>query len=48
MTFRIGIRLHVLNQTRLGSPTLPFQITISLSLIGQLFAIIRIRHGRDV
>src|SRR5258708_1105411 len=43
MMFRIGVRLHVLNQTRLGNPTLPFQVAISLSLIGSLYAIIRLR-----
>src|SRR6266436_5594038 len=48
MIFRIGVRLHVLNQTRLDNPTLPFQLTISLSLIGSLYAIIRLRHGRGV
>lgn len=46
MMFRIGVRLHVLSQPRLENPTLPFQITISLSLIGSLYAIIRLRHGR--
>jgi membrane protease YdiL (CAAX protease family) len=46
MIFRIGVRLHVLNQTRLDNPTLPFQITISLSLLGSLYAIVRLRHGR--
>ena len=34
MIFRIGVHLHVLNRTRLDNPTLPFQITISMSLIG--------------
>src|SRR5258708_12391123 len=48
MIFRIGVRLHVLNQTRLDNPTLPFQVAISLSLIGSLYAIIRLRHGRNV
>ena len=48
MMFRIGVHLHVLSQTRLDNPTLPFQITISLSLIGSLYAIIRLRHGRYV
>jgi len=48
MIFRIGVRLHVLNQTRLDNPTFPFQVAISLSLIGLLYAIIRLRHGRDV
>jgi membrane protease YdiL (CAAX protease family) len=48
MMFRIGIHLHALSQTRLDNPTLPFQITISLSLIGSLYAIIRLRHGRGV
>ncbi len=48
MMFRIGVHLHVLSQTRLDNPTLPFQITISLSLIGSLYAIIRLRHGRHV
>jgi len=43
MIFRIGVRLHVLNQTRLDNPTLPFQVAISLSLIGSLYAIIRLR-----
>jgi membrane protease YdiL (CAAX protease family) len=46
MMFRIGLHLHLLSQTRLDNPTLPFQITISLSLIGSLYAIIRLRHGR--
>jgi membrane protease YdiL (CAAX protease family) len=48
MMFRIGVHLHALSQTRLDNPTLPFQITISLSLIGSLYAIIRLRHGRGV
>src|SRR6266446_2926368 len=48
MMFRIGVHLNVFNQTRLDNPTLPFQITISLSLIGSLCAIIRLRHGRGV
>src|SRR6266851_4861832 len=48
MMLRIGVRLHVLSQARLDNPTLPFQITISLSLIGSLYAIIRLRHGRHV
>jgi len=48
MMFRIGVHLHLLSQTRLDNPTLPFQITISLSLIGSLYAIIRLRHGRGV
>src|SRR5260370_29257992 len=48
MMFRIGVHLHVLSQTRLDNPTLPFQITISLSPIGSLYAIIRLRHGRYV
>jgi membrane protease YdiL (CAAX protease family) len=46
MMFRIGVHLHVLSQTRLDNPTLPFQVSISLSLIGSLYAIIRLRHGR--
>ncbi len=46
--FRIGVHLHVLNQTRLDNPTLPLQLAISLSLIGSLYAIIRLRHGRGV
>src|SRR5467141_4069806 len=46
MMFRIGAHLHLLSQTRLDSPALPFQVTISLSLIGSLYAIIRLRHGR--
>jgi membrane protease YdiL (CAAX protease family) len=46
MILRIGVHLHTLSQTRLDNPTLPFQITISLSLIGSLYAIIRLRHGR--
>jgi membrane protease YdiL (CAAX protease family) len=46
--FRIGVRVHVLSQTRLDNPTLPFQITISLTLIGCLYAIVRLRHGRGV
>jgi membrane protease YdiL (CAAX protease family) len=45
---RIGVHLHVLSQARLDSPTLPFQVTISLSLIGSLYAIIRLRHGHGV
>ncbi len=48
MTFRIAVHLHVLNQTRLDNPTLPFQLAISLSLIGSLYAIMRLRHGRPV
>ncbi len=48
MMFRIGVHLHLLSQTRLDNPTLPFQITISLFLIGSLYAIIRLRHGRGV
>ncbi len=48
MMFRIGVQLHVLSQTRLDNPTLPFQITISLFLIASLYAIIRLRHGRGV
>jgi membrane protease YdiL (CAAX protease family) len=48
MMFRIGVHLHVLSQSRLDNPTLPFQITISSSLIGSLYAIIRLRHGRGV
>ncbi len=48
MMFRIGVHLHALSRTRLDNPTLPFQITISLSLIGSLYAIIRLRHGRGV
>src|SRR6266436_625404 len=48
MMFRIGVHLHGLSQTRLDNLTLPFQITISLSLIGSLYAIIRLRHGRGV
>ena len=48
MMFRIGVHLRVLSQTRLDNPTLPFQLTISLSLIGSLYAIIRFRHGRHV
>src|SRR5712664_2239009 len=48
MMFRIGVHLHVLSQTRLDNPTLPFQLTISLFLIGSLYAIIRLRHGHQV
>jgi membrane protease YdiL (CAAX protease family) len=48
MMFRIGVRLHVLGQARLDNPTLPFQVAISLSLIGSLHAIIRLRHGHQV
>lgn len=48
MMFRIGVRLHVPGQTRLDNPTLPFQIMVSLSLIGSLYAITRLRHGRYV
>jgi membrane protease YdiL (CAAX protease family) len=48
MMFRIGVHLHALSQTRLDNPTISFQITISLSLIGSLYAIIRLRHGRGV
>lgn len=46
MMFRIGVHLRLLSQTRLDNPTLLFQITISLSLLGSLYAIIRLRHGR--
>lgn len=48
MMLRIGVRLHVLDQTRLDNPTLPFQITTSSFLIGSLYAIIRLRHRRPV
>lgn len=48
MMFRIGVHLHVLRQIRLDNPTLPFQLTISLFLIGSLYTIIRTRHGRGV
>ena len=48
MMFRIGVHLHALSQTRLDNPTLPFQTTISLSLLGSLYAIVRLRHGRGV
>ena len=48
MMFRIGVHLHAFSQTRLDNPTPPFQITISLSLIGSFYAIIRLRHGRGV
>ena len=48
MMFRIGVQLHVLSQTRLDNPALPFQITISLSLIGSLCAIIMLRQERGV
>src|SRR6266849_2686970 len=48
MMLRIGVHLHVLSQARLDSPALPFQVTISLSLIGSLYAIIRLRHGHGV
>ena len=48
MMLRIGVQLHVVSQTRLDNPTLPFQVTISLSLIGSLYAIIRLRHGHGV
>jgi membrane protease YdiL (CAAX protease family) len=48
MMLRIGVHLHALSQTRLDNPTLPFQITICLSLINLLYAIIRLRHGGGV
>jgi membrane protease YdiL (CAAX protease family) len=48
MMFRIGVHLRLLSQTRLDSPTLPLQLAISLSLIGSLYGIIRLRHGRGV
>jgi hypothetical protein len=48
MMFRIGVHLHLLSQTRLDNPTLPSQITTSLFLIGSLYSIIRLRHGRGV
>ncbi len=48
MMFRIGVHLHLLSHTRLDNPTLPFQIAISLSLVGSLYAIIRLRHGAGV
>ena len=48
MMFRIGVHLHVLSQTRLDNPTFPLQLAISLSLIGSLYAIIRLRHGSGV
>ena len=48
MMFRIGVHVHLLSQTRLDNPTLPFQITTSVFLIGSLYAITRLRHGRGV
>lgn len=48
VVFRIGVHLHVLRQTTLDNPNLLFQIAISLFLIGSLYAIVRLRHGRDV
>src|SRR5579859_260399 len=48
MMFRIGVHLQALSQTRLDNPILPFQIMISLSLIGSLYSIIRLRHGGGV
>jgi len=45
---RIGVRLHVLSQTGLDNPTLPFQVAISLSLIGSPYAFIQVRHGYHV
>lgn len=45
MMFRIGVHLHLLSRTRLDNATLPFQITTFLSLIGSLYAIIRLRDG---
>jgi len=48
MMFRIGVHLHAFSQTRLDNPTLPFQLTISLSLIGSLYTIVRLRHERGV
>jgi membrane protease YdiL (CAAX protease family) len=48
MMFRIGVHLNILSQTRLDNPTLPLQLAISLSLIGSLYAIIRLRHGHPV
>jgi hypothetical protein len=48
MMFRIGVCLQVLRQARLENPTLPLKLAISLSLIGSLYAIIRLRHGRPV
>jgi hypothetical protein len=48
MMCRIGVRLQVLSQTRLGKPAVPFQITLSLSLISSLYAIVRLPHGRGV
>ncbi len=47
MMFRIGVHLRVLNQTRIDNPTLPFQLTVSLTLLGSLYAIVRLRHGRE-
>lgn len=46
MMLRMGVHVHVLRQSGLDNPTLPFQVTLSLSLIGSLYAIIRLRHGR--
>src|SRR5260370_13630150 len=48
MMLRVGVHLHVFSQARPDSPNLPFQVTISLSLIGSLYAIIRLRHGHGV
>src|SRR5207253_2137804 len=48
MMLRIGVHLHMLSQTKLDNPTLPLQLTTSLSLICSFYAIIRLRHGGHV
>jgi membrane protease YdiL (CAAX protease family) len=46
--FRMGVHQHLLSRTALDNPHLPVQIAISLALICSLYAIVRLRHGRDV
>src|SRR5260370_20004932 len=45
MMFRIGVHLHVLSQARLDNPTLPFQVTISLSLSVSMYAMLLLLHA---
>jgi membrane protease YdiL (CAAX protease family) len=48
VAFRIGVHLRALSQATLNNPNLLLQIAVSLFLTGSLYAIVRLRHGRDV
>jgi membrane protease YdiL (CAAX protease family) len=45
--FRMAVHLHVFRQTTIDKPNLLFQVVISVFLIASLYAIVRLRHGRD-